>query len=213
MGVVYLVRHGQASFGADDYDKLSELGVEQSEAVGAELRRRGGEFAQVRCGTMVRQRDTAFAAGFDAVEDARWNEYDFLDVLRGQVSSGPAPTDPRGFQAALDEALVAWVASADADSYGESWRGFCSRINGALDDLVGSLGRGQNAVVFTSGGVIGALAAGAIGEQDRGFFGLHRVTCNAGITKLITGRSGTTLVSFNEHSHFDGETRELLTYR
>ena len=26
MGTLYLVRHGQASFGADDYDKLSELG-------------------------------------------------------------------------------------------------------------------------------------------------------------------------------------------
>jgi broad specificity phosphatase PhoE len=26
MGTLYLVRHGQASFGADDYDQLSELG-------------------------------------------------------------------------------------------------------------------------------------------------------------------------------------------
>lgn len=213
MGAVYLVRHGQACFGAEDYDKLSDLGTRQSDAVGKELRRRSGEFSVVRSGTMVRQRDTALAAGFEAVEDARWNEYDFLDVLRGQLSSAPAPTDPRGFQAALDEALVAWVASSDAGSYGESWRAFCSRVNGVLDDLLGSLGKGRNAVVFTSGGVIGALAARAIGEQDRGFFGLHRVVCNAGITKLITGRSGTTLVSFNEHAHFDGETRDLLTYR
>src|SRR5690606_42045414 len=81
MGAIYLVRHGQASFGSDDYDKLSPLGKEQGVVVGEELRRRGLEFAVVRSGSMVRQRDTAIAAGFHADQDARWNEYDFADVF------------------------------------------------------------------------------------------------------------------------------------
>ncbi|MGH3518027.1 MAG: histidine phosphatase family protein [Haloechinothrix sp.] len=213
MGTVYLVRHGQASFGAADYDKLSGLGAEQSAVVGDELRRRGVEFTQVHCGTMLRQRDTAMTAGFDAREDPRWNEYDFLDVLRGHASSLPAQVDPRGFQAALDDALLAWVAAAEGSTCGETWTAFAARVNAALDEVVASLGKGQSALVFTSGGVIGTIAARLIGDQAGRFTALHRVTCNAGITKLITGRSGTTLVAFNEHGHFEGESRRLLTYR
>lgn len=213
MGVVYLVRHGQASFGSADYDKLSDLGAEQSKVAGDELRRRGLEFSAVRSGTMVRQRDTALAAGFDPVEDPRWNEYDFLDVLRGHVPTLPEAVDPRAFQAALDDALMAWVAAAENTASGESWTAFAARVNGALDDLVSSLGKGQNALVFTSGGVIGAITARLIGDQPGRFIALNRVTCNAGITKLITGRSGLTLVAFNEHAHFEGDARHLLTYR
>lgn len=213
MGTIYLVRHGQASFGAQNYDQLSGLGAEQSKVVGDELRRRGVGFTHVWCGTMARQRETAVAAGFDPGEDARWNEYDFLDVLRGHPSSAPTPTDPRGFQAALDDALLAWVAAADGSPCGESWTAFADRVNSALDETVAAVDKGESALVFTSGGVIGAIAARLIGDQAGRFTALHRVTCNAGVTKLITGRSGVTLVAFNEHSHFEGETRHLLTYR
>lgn len=213
MGAVYLVRHGQASFGAADYDKLSDLGAEQSKVVGAELRRRGLDFGAVHSGTMSRQRDTALAAGYEPMADLRWNEYDFLDVLRGYTSELPEPVDPRGFQAALDDALLAWVAAAQGSAYGETWAAFAERVNGALDDLVAALGKGQSAVVFTSGGVIGAITARLIGDQPGRFIAFNRVTCNAGITKLITGRSGLTLVAFNEHAHFEGEARHLLTYR
>lgn len=213
MGAVYLVRHGQASFGAAEYDKLSDLGAEQSTVVGKELRRRGVEFSRVASGSMTRQRDTAIAAGFDPAEDPRWNEYDFLDVIRRHASSAPTAEDPRGFQAALDDALLAWVAAEEGSPCGESWTAFMTRVNAALDDTVASLGKGETALVFTSGGVIGALAARLVGDQAGRFTALNRVTCNAGITKLITGRSGITLVSFNEHSHFEGESRHLLTYR
>ncbi len=38
---ILLVRHGQASWGADDYDQLSPLGDEQSRVLGAALAARG----------------------------------------------------------------------------------------------------------------------------------------------------------------------------
>ena len=34
MPALYLIRHGQASFGAEDYDQLSDLGMRQSQHVG-----------------------------------------------------------------------------------------------------------------------------------------------------------------------------------
>ena len=42
---------------------------------------------------------------------------------------------------------------------------------------------------------------------------LNRVTVNGGITKLVVGRGGVSLLAFNDHAHFDGPARELLTYR
>jgi hypothetical protein len=40
---------------------------------------------------------------------------------------------------------------------------------------------------------------------------LNPLTINTGITKLVSGRSGLTAVSFNDHGHLDGT--DLLTYR
>lgn len=213
MGAIYLARHGQASFGAADYDKLSDVGVEQGAVVGDELRRRELEFALVQSGTMVRQRDTALAAGYTPVEDARWNEYSFTDVL-AHVTEIPAGLDSKAFQGVMDEALVAWVAAQETSGgEGELWTAFAARVNAALDGVVGALGKGQNALVFTSGGVIGAIAAGLIGDQPGRFPALNRIACNAGVTKIISGRSGLTLVAFSEHAHFEGKHRHLLTFR
>jgi hypothetical protein len=77
---------------------------------------------------MLRQRDTASAAGFAATEDPRWNEYDFLDVLGGHTPAHAPPTDARGFQTALDAALRAWVAAGEDSPSAETWPSFESRL-------------------------------------------------------------------------------------
>ena len=55
MGILYLVRHGQASFGAADYDRLSELGTRQCTRLGQWWRSRGVQFDAVLTGTLKRQ--------------------------------------------------------------------------------------------------------------------------------------------------------------
>lgn len=215
MGAVYLVRHGQASFGAADYDRLSGPGREQAVLVGKELSRRAGTFAHARAGSLARQRDTAtLALGGEApvVADPRWNEYDHVDVLAQHAPAVGDGADPREYQAALDTALSAWVGAGEESATAESWPAFAGRVRSAFDELVSLLGKGEQAVVFTSGGVIGALCAGLVGDPGRSFLALQRVTVNAGITKLVTGRSGVSLLSFNEHAHFDGAP-VALTYR
>ncbi|WP_460444090.1 histidine phosphatase family protein, partial [Amycolatopsis cihanbeyliensis] len=129
MGAIYLVRHGQASFGAADYDLLSEQGKVQSTAVGAELRRRGARIGEARCGSLLRQRATAAAAlaelatGLSAKEDPRWNEYDHLDVL-AHHGTPVEQRDPRVFQAALDAALRSWTRAGAGSPCAESWPAF-----------------------------------------------------------------------------------------
>ncbi|MEC3980763.1 histidine phosphatase family protein [Amycolatopsis sp. H20-H5] len=219
MGAIYLVRHGQASFGAADYDQLSPRGFEQSTVVGAELLRRGVEFSQARSGSLARQRDTAATAmkvlgsGIDVVEDPRWNEYDHVDIATHHAGGTQQGDDSRAYQAALDGALSAWVDAGETGPCAETWPAFLGRVRGALAEVVASLGKGEHAVVFTSGGVIAAVCGALIGTPEAGLLKLNRVTVNAGITKLVSGRGGVTLLSFNEHPHFEAEAAALLTYR
>lgn len=80
-----------------------------------------------------------------------------------------------------------------------------------MTDLLANLQ--GTAAVFTSGGVIAAVCARIWGLDGEGFIAVNRVAVNGGMTKLVHGRSGTSLVSYNDHAHFEGEHRELLTYR
>ncbi len=215
MPAVLLVRHGQASFGAADYDVLSDLGREQSAHVGAELGRRRLRTPVAASGTLRRQRDTAHialrAAGLasEIASDARWDEYDHLDLLRRYVPPDAEPDgSSKGLQSLLDIALAAWVE----DPHG-GWADFSRGALTALDDLAKGLGSGRDAVVFTSGGVVAAVCSSLLGLTAPGVVALNRVTANGAITKVVVGAGGTTLVSFNDHAHVEGEGRRLLTYR
>ncbi|MTE22009.1 histidine phosphatase family protein [Streptomyces sp. TRM43335] len=222
MPVVHLVRHGQASFGAETahgYDVLSDLGRRQAEVAGAELARRAPRDPLVVCGTLNRQRDTAEllvkAAGLTGTPrtDPRWNEYDHIDLVRrygaaSQDASG-APADNRGAQRVLDRALAAWMADTDEGG----WERFATGAFDALRGLVAELGPGRDAVVVTSGGVLAALCGRLLSAPPAGIVALNRVVVNAAITTVVAGSAGVSLLSFNDHAHFVGDRRPLLTYR
>ena len=137
MPALILARHAQASFGADDYDVLSDLGRTQAAEIVAELRRRGVRVERVVTGALERQRDTAdpvaAAWGVDAAVDPRWDEYDADDLLsryssararthRTEDDGAPAVT-PRAFQAILESALLEWISAGDAAGTRESYAG------------------------------------------------------------------------------------------
>ena len=214
MPIVLLVRHGQASFGSDDYDRLSDRGREQAVAAGRWLAARGLRRPVAVHGTLRRQRDTALlalaAAGSDVEprSDERWDEYDHIDLVRRYAAAqgGEQPRTSREFQVVLDAALVAWVEHGDEGG----WPAFTGAVSGALHDLVGSLEPGQDAVVFTSAGVIAAICAEILGTGAAGLVAFNRVAVNGAVTKLAAGRTGLALLTFNEHSHVDGDN---LTYR
>ena len=214
MPVVLLVRHGQASFGSDDYDVLSDVGREQARVVGSELARRGLRSPVAVCGSLLRQRDTGEIAlsfaNLDAslATDSRWDEYDHLDLLKRYVAEDAAHDGTsKGVQVLLDQALAAWVSDPAGD-----WSSFSGGAVSALHSLVDSLAPGQDAVVFTSGGVIAAVASTLLGVGSAGVVALNRVTMNGAITKLVVGSGGISLVAFNDHAHFE-DRRDLVTYR
>lgn len=227
MPSVLLVRHAQASYGSADYDVLSGLGHRQAELLADDLRRRGIVPARVITGTLRRQHDTAAAFASlapDAVvqEDAGWDEYDSADILTHHSGaaarldgpdSGEGRISSRDFQQLLDAALTDWIQAGAAGPADEPWPAFAARVRGAPERAADGLGRGETALVCSSGGAIGHVCAALLGMPGTGLVTFNRVAVNTGITRVVTGARGMTLVSFNEQAHLDVEDGALRTYR
>ena len=222
MSVILLVRHGQASFGEADYDVLSPTGFRQAEVVGASLAARGVHVDRAVSGGLARQRDTArtalAATGSDVVAevDRRWDEYDHTAVFDDYAAAGlPAgrAEAARGFQDRLEVALRAWAGGSTGTGLHPGWAQFSAAVAAATDAVADGLGSGQTVAVFTSGGVISAVCARLLALPPDATVAFNRVVVNAGITKIVHGRRGSTLVSFNDHAHFEGAHADLLTYR
>lgn len=222
MGVLTLVRHGQASFGTDDYDVLSETGWEQGRVLGRWLAQHGPVPVSVVHGGMRRHRETweAIAEGSGVepgpvVIDEDWAEFDHLAVLgrHAEVTGTPLDhgVDRRAFQERFEIATEHWAAAGDGGGYAETYDGFVARSRAALDRLAALPGP---ALVVTSGGVVAALAA-ALVVPDGAALGpvwarFNTVIANTSITRVIVGATGARLLTFNEHPHLP---RELVTYR
>lgn len=207
MGALHLIRHGQASWGADDYDQLSELGTRQATWLGTSWEASGFAPTWSVAGSMKRHAQTAVAT-IDAIDgdlydvDARWNEYDHLG-LTGHLDASTRPSDPREFQALLDDSLTRWVAGGIDGT--EPFAGFRERVVGALEDAVAEAGSGRSVAVFTSGGPIAMVASHLLTGDASLFIALNRVIVNASVTTVIVGRGGSRLLTFNEHTHLPAD--------
>jgi len=225
MPTVLLVRHGQASFGAADYDLLSDVGRRQAEIVAASLAERGYNPSRLVSGTLRRQLETAAAfavPGAPELEvEPRWNEYNADEVLthhsetalRLEADGAGETMTNRGFQAALEPALAEWVAHAERSPTAQTWPQFSGAGSDALSELTAGLDSGETAIVVTSGGAIAAVVGTLLGAPAETFAALNRTLVNSSVTKLAIGSTGTNVVSFNDHSHLEAVDRALVTYR
>jgi broad specificity phosphatase PhoE len=220
VGRVLLVRHGQASWDAEDYDVLSETGWEQSRALGDSLVARGIKVDAVVRGGMRRHRETAEAIleevplRGDVEVDPGWDEFDHLSVL----ATLPAPFEGRApskeeFQAWFEEATHRWTGGEHDPDYGETFGSFSGRVDAALRRTAEREG---TTLVVTSGGPIAWAAASLLSDdvavRTALWHKLNPVCVNSSVTRVVSGRRGLTLVTLNEHSHLD-PTPDLLTYR
>jgi broad specificity phosphatase PhoE len=220
MGVLLLVRHGQASLGAADYDQLSDIGRRQAQVTGARLAETDLVVDRVVSGALIRQRDTAQAVlaalgrpGAELQTDERLDEYNHVGVLArhtGEITFEAATVSGesgRALQSALEEAIGRWISGGT--EYQETHDAFIGRVLDAVRDLTAVSG---GTVAVTSGGVIAAVCAQALGLPIERWPGLARLLVNASITKFISGQSGTHLLTFNDHAHLESD-RSLITYR
>ena len=231
MASIYLIRHGQASFGHDNYDCLSSLGEQQSSLLGQHFAQRHIQFDYVVQGGMLRHQQTAqhCLAHLPHTErevqfDARWNEYDFQDILAQLdtqfATAGStkrylmAQTDPeKALEQILNQAMDRWVAGQHDHDYAESWTSYHTRINAALAATLALADTAKHIAVFTSGGPISLVSQQLLGVPASQLMNLNWTLVNAGVTKLITSRKGLLLSSLNEHAVFDNQYKHWITYK
>ena len=148
--------------------------------------------------------------------DAGWNEFDHLQVLavHDQPTTEEGESEKAAFQRWFTEATLRWTSGEHDEAYDESFSTFGARVDAALARLVDTLPRTGTAVVLTSGGPIAWAAASLLADDDRArtdlWLRLNPVSINTGVSTVVCGASGTTLVTFNAHDHL---SPDLLTYR
>ena len=226
MGVLLLVRHGQASIDAVDYDQLSAVGRRQARVVGERLAHADLSVERIVCGTSARQRDTArelaAALGYPDAHlrtDARLDEFDHVNLLAAHPVARTAATHPPGTEpgvpAALDEAIARWIAANQDDqsegqvAYLESHASFVARAVGAVRALTDAPG---TSIAVTSAGVIAAVSAAALGVPAERWPSLAGRMVNTSITRMGGADAGSVLMTFNDYAHLEGD-RRLITYR
>lgn len=232
MSTLFLMRHGQASFGQKNYDRLSELGRRQAELTGRYLGRHGQRFDAAYCGAMDRQRATAEAAlaGLDRPPKLtvipEFNEYNSGTIIKallpGMIDEEPdlAPVaermyqDRRAFQAVYEGAMLRWISGRYDIGPAEPWAEFTARIEAALGRVMAENGPGRTAIVFTSGGPISAVARHALALNDETALRLTWVIKNASLSSFLYNRTGLSLFTFNSTAHLEPSGGEdLITYR
>ncbi|CAM3678909.1 Phosphoglycerate mutase [Pseudomonas reidholzensis] len=236
MGSIYLIRHGQASFGADDYDVLSPIGVRQSQALGEHLARLGLRLDRCVAGDLRRQQDTAqltlqamSANGCQvpAVEtDPAFNEFDADGVIRS-VLPALLPDEPEAlhvlrnatqnrseFQRLFALMVQRWHDGEHVDDGLESWAAFTARMAAGLQRVLERAESGHNIAIFTSGGSIAALLHRVTGITPSQAFALNWQIINTSLSQLKFRGSDVALASFNCQAHVQLlKAPELITYR
>jgi broad specificity phosphatase PhoE len=235
MPQIHLVRHGQASFGADDYDCLSPLGEQQSRLLGEWFGRCARPVQALHRGTLKRHRQTAegllegLPAGLrparEAGVDAGFDEFDHdamllaqrpdLDTsakLKAWVTSQPSPR--RAFQHLFAQAMGRWMSGRHDNDYAETWAAFRGRCMAALQRAIESSVEADTVVVVSSGGPISALCQQVLELNDdataRVCFGL----ANSGVTRLAWTGERLHLMQLNSTAHLEfAADPRLISYR
>lgn len=232
MGLVYLVRHGQASFGSRDYDRLSPLGEEQSRMLGLWFSTAALDLDRAVTGGLRRHHQTAeaFLAGrsgppLPVVQDSGFDEFDFLDVLRcyrpelgshdgirGFLAAGDNPR--RAFQTVFSSAVARWAGGGHDDEYRESWIAFRDRCVAAFRRQVETAPKSGGTAIFTSGGPIAAICQHLLGLSDEATVRLNNILVNSGVTRILHDRDRASLLSLNSFAHLEaGGDKSKITNR
>ncbi|WP_375174331.1 histidine phosphatase family protein [Pseudooceanicola sp.] len=220
MPTLYLIRHGQASFGAANYDKLSEIGHEQSEALGQWFAQEGIIPDVVAHGTLTRQKETlagilkGMKLELEAELQAGLDEYDFSNLLKAKYAAGGEPegmlSDHKSHFRTLRTTVAEWQRDEIPDPP-EMWAEFTGRVDTACKALM----RDGVETVFavSSGGAI-SQAVSALLETP----GIHQTKMqlqmkNTAITRFVFTPRNTYFHGFNETPHITAANADrLLTY-
>ncbi len=239
MSRLFVVRHGQASFMEQNYDKLSAIGETQSRLLGDYWARRRVLFDRVYSGPRVRQIETARIVGEAYTKlDLPWpepvvlQEFDeyhgesVMDAVLPQLveidpmirelhdafkNSRSLREQHKTFQRLFEVIIGKWAAQDFVVDNIESWQEFSERVYRGLSKIAAADGKGQQVAVFSSGGPIGVTVQRALELTSQMTLKIAWMARNCSFTDLLFSGDRFTLSSFNAFPHLDDPA--VLTYR
>ena len=238
MSRLLLIRHGQASFMEQDYDRLSAVGEIQARLLGEYWAQRGATLDAVFSGPRKRQVDTAIIAG-EACRKAGmiWpqieimNEFDeysgeavmerslpglvetdvkVRELHRAFASAQDLAEKHRTFQRLFEAVISRWASGELHVEEIEPWASFTSRVRRGLAGLA-SGGGNRNIAVFSSGGPVGVTVQRALDLSVEHTLRTAWMARNASVSEFLFSGERFSMSSFNTVPHLDDPA--LLTYR
>ncbi len=221
MGTLYLVRHGQASFGADDYDVLSELGTRQAVRLGEYFRHKGITFDAALTGTLQRQINTfaGICKGMGTqLQATQWpglNEYDSAAVIATiHPHKLEKPTSPEMYRShfrLLRDGLKQWMDGVVSPRGMPDYNGFVNGVTSALDHVRKNYT--GNVLLVSSGGPIATAVGHVLGTSPETTIELNLRIRNSSVTEFAFTPKRHMLVTYNTLPHLDApEHAEWITY-
>ncbi len=231
-----MIRHGQASFGKENYDRLSPLGKRQARILAQHLLNTGFHPHALYSGTMARQTATArevissYRNADRKVPDLEmlrgFNEYDTAAIVTAlfpdMVKEDPSLNDelPKmyvskaSFKRVFEGAMLRWVTGKFDTPEIESWEDLKDRVAGSLRLIMEKHGRGKTIAVFTSGGAIAASVAHVLGISGEHAIRLNWQLVNSSVSRFMYNEKRITLAGFNSINHLElAGDPSLITYR
>lgn len=230
MAIIFLIRHGQAQFGMEEYDALSPTGIEQAKILGKSLIEKKIFPTKIISGAMRRHQQTMdyclenMQLKIDEkILNDDWNEFDHRDIiakfepryidleeLKKDIFLDKNPKEK--ITEVLVGAVTRWTSELYND-YNESWTSFCNRVKNGLQKIENNTTKNDVVFVFTSGGSISVIMQKILDLSIQKTFEMQLNIANCSIAKLKTSSRGTQLLSFSDYAHFEGEYKKMLTYK
>lgn len=236
MSKLYFFRHAQASFGADNYDQLSEKGIQQSVELGNYLTTKKYAFNKVFVGPLQRQQHT-----FEIVKDI-YNKNDMpmpepilvkglrehvgheaLDIalpklqdtdpyikeMIARIKANPKRSRTNRlliFEYFMNE----WVQGKIVVDGVVSWNNFRENVRTGLKIILENTDSGQTNAAFTSGGTISSITAEALKIQDEKVVAsLNSSIRNTSYSTFLYSKDRFNLLGLNEIPHLQ---EEMVTF-
>ncbi len=232
MSAIYLIRHGQASFGHDHYDRLSSLGVRQSRILAQYLFDTGFRPDAVYCGPLSRHKATAeellacYSSNGRQVPELEiahgFDEYDAVSLIREMSAQDPLLkaelpliyTSNDSFKRVFETATLRWASGEFVADGVEPWEELKDRVMLAMKDVMKMNGPHTTVAVFTSGGAISAALSSVLGLSGDHAMRLNWQIVNTSVTRFLFDTERITLAGFNSCAHLElYREPSLITYR
>lgn len=232
MKIITLVRHGQASFGQQNYDKLSPLGIAQTCYLGETYARQQRSIDTLISGTMQRQIDSLshfldtyqFCQPTHFSPNSAFDEFNhelvlyraglgFNDKMGLLTYLAKHPQPDQAFIEAFSSSLQRWQGGRFNSDYEETWQAFKRRTWQGLQDTVNQVADNSQTLIFTSGGVIATLVQQILGLKDSHSQAFIWQVANASTTQIGWHNERFYLRSFNEYGYLFEKGNTMVTWR